>query len=94
MGYRVDEVAELLEGHPICRRTRAPTRCQLFIADLWKSDPNMAAPPTPIFSPPIFLKYGVQKSDPDLTINIFIGPIALGRDLCMYVTNYKTFFKT
>ena len=36
----VDEVLELLERHPICRRAR---RCQLFIADLWKSDPNMAA---------------------------------------------------
>ena len=67
MGYRVDEVAELLEGHPICRRTRAPTRCQLFIADLWKSDPNMA--PTPIFLPPIFMKYGLQKADPNMATN-------------------------
>ena len=66
----------MLERHAICppsgsQRCHQALSCQLFIADLWKSDPNMAtgSPIFPIHSCQLF----VTKSDSTMALNVIIS---------------------
>ena len=86
--HRVDEVVKLLERHAICPPSGVTKlSCQLFIADLWKSDPNMAtgSPIFPIHSCQLF----VTKSDPNMALNIIISKEYTYRRILSFVCCYK-----
>ena len=90
--HKVDEVVKLLERRAICppsgsQRCHQALSCQLFIADLWKSDPNMAtgSPIFPIHSCQLF----VTKSDPNMALNVIISTEYTYRHILLFVCCYK-----